>query len=188
MVLATRQGVDGVVALLPSKRNSGITSSGTPSSGWIPPPCWPTSPRSCRRITLLPSRRRCWRGRHRHPNQRRRGLTRSTLVQRAGVPPPADANGRGRADTAKPTTPTTAKPTTGSIVDRVRAAEDWPDCPLCWDVCLRGSQLRRRVRGRANGVGGNAQQLGCWRLKQVRTRRPRARGEPAVGQLHLPHL
>src|SRR5215212_6291980 len=41
-------GFDGRIAsaglpvsstLLPSTRNSGITSSGTPSSGWIPPPC-----------------------------------------------------------------------------------------------------------------------------------------------------
>src|SRR5215216_1597721 len=58
-----------------------------------------------------------------------------------------DANGRGRPGTAKPTTTTTAKPTTGSLVDRVRAVEDRPDGPLCGEVCLRGSQLRRRVRG-----------------------------------------
>ena len=42
-----------------------------------------------------------------------------------------DANGRGRPGTAKPTTTTIAKPTTGSLVDRVRAEEDRPDGPRC---------------------------------------------------------
>src|SRR5215211_8785747 len=66
-----------------------------------------------------------------------------------------DANGRGRPDTAKPTTTTTTKPTTGSLIDRVRAGEDRPDGPLCWEVWLRGSQHHRRVRGRANGHGSS---------------------------------
>ena len=70
--------------------------------GWDLTPCWPTSPRSCRKITLLLSRRR-WRaatgprtngddasgGRRWCSGRRRRG---------------GAANGRGRPDTAKPTT------------------------------------------------------------------------------------
>jgi hypothetical protein len=40
----------------------------------------------CRRITLLPSRRRCWRDRHGHPNQLRRRPRRLTPVHQAGEP------------------------------------------------------------------------------------------------------
>ena len=98
------------------------------------------------------------------------------------------ASGRGRPDTAKPTTRVTARPTTGSVVDRVRAGEDRPDGSPCWEVCIRGPRLRRGVRGRANGVGGSTQQPGRWRLEQVRTRGRWAGGEGAVGQLYLPHL
>src|SRR5215208_7213829 len=67
----------------------------------------------------------------------------------------SDANGRGRPGTSKPTTTTPTKPTTGSLVDRVRAKEDRPDGPRCCEVCLRGSRLRRRGQGRANGHGSS---------------------------------